>query len=662
MIKNLKMSTSISICVGIISLVCMIVFYAVLSGSVTSTVSAKSTENMLTALDGQANLIDLFVTDSEILMKEYASANELKELLLDPDNLQKTAVAQKYTEDYFKNLHQWEGVYLADWDTKVLAHSNTGAVGMVTRTGDALPPYRATMTSAPGGFFNSGAFVSPASKQLILSLRMSINDDAGAPIGLVGGGPFLSGMNELLAKTNVKSFEGAEYAVLDTANSIYIYDTDNSKIMQEVKDSASLSIIKLASGSGTSGTYTDGEYTIAYQSIPKYNFVLTMRYETAKLMSDSTAIKQSFIVFVIVAVLIIIVGTIIVSRIITDPLNKVTSAVNDLGSLSLKKNDKIKRYTGSKSEVGKISSSVDSLTDTWQNIMSTLSDCSQSLGNGSQQMMSTVEALSGSATENARTTEHLSSGAGMAAQAIQSVNSDIDNITSIVRESKIANHQRVAEANDMIHSTDKMFAEVSERTAKTEKDIEKSVSYLNALTGINDNVKRIQDIASHTNLLAINASVEAARAGEAGKGFAVVASEIKTLSANSSEAADSISAVCSEMNVNIETIKSCFDEIIAFIKTDISGIFHDMHDISDKLKTSIEEVNSDMDRMSEIIEKIQAETVQLHTIVGENEQGVGNINEKTRATYEMVKQLDEFIGKNKQTAQDINDIVSKFQR
>ncbi len=662
MIKNLKMSTSISICVGVISLVCMIVFYCVLSGIVTNVVSEKSTDNMITALDGQANLIDLFVADSETLLKEYGSANELRELLLDPGNEQKIAVAQSYTENFFGNLNQWEGVYLSNWDTKVLAHSSAGAVGMVTRTGDSLDPYRATMTSAPGGFYNGGAFVSPASKQLIFNLRMAIYDSDNKPIGLVGGGPFLAGMNELLAKTNVKSFEGAEYSVLDTANKIYVYDTDNSKIMSEIKESSLLDIINLASGSGISGTYTDGDHTIAYQFMPKYNFVLTMRYETAKLMRDSNDIKTSFIVFVVVAVLVIILGTVVVSRLITNPLNKVTSAVNDLGSLSLRKNDNISRYAGAKSEVGKITDSVNSLTDTWQNIMTTLSDCSQTLGNGSQMMMNAVESLSGSATENARTTELLSSGAGTAAQAIQSVNADIDNITDIVRESKNANHQRISEANDMIRSTDQMFTAVSEKTEKTEKDIERSVSYLNALTSINENVKTIQDIASHTNLLAINASVEAARAGEAGKGFSVVASEIKKLSANSSEAADSISVVCSEMNVNIETIKKCFDEIITFIKTDISGIFKDMHDISDKLKTSIEEVNSEMDRMSEIIEKIQLETVQLSAVVGENEQGVGNINEKTQETYEMVKQLDEFIGKNKQTAQDINDIISKFRR
>ena len=82
-----------------------------------------------------------------------------------------------------------------------------------------------------------------------------------------------------------------------------------------------LEIINRASGSDTVGTYIDGNYTIAYQVMPKYNFVLTMRYETAKLMSDSYAIKQTIVICVLAAMFVIILGTIVVSRIITNPLN-----------------------------------------------------------------------------------------------------------------------------------------------------------------------------------------------------------------------------------------------------------------------------------------------------------------------------------------------------
>ena len=67
-------------------------------------------------------------------------------------------------------------------------------------------------------------------------------------------------------------------------------------------------------------------------------------------------------------------------------------------------------------------------------------------------------------------------------------------------------------------------------------------------------VRTMRDIATKTDLLALNASIEAARAGQAGKGFAIVADEVGQLSEKVQHIMNSVEASCTHL-------KSAADEI-----------------------------------------------------------------------------------------------------
>ena len=129
---------------------------------------------------------------------------------------------------------------------------------------------------------------------------------------------------------------------------------------------------------------------------------------------------------------------------------------------------------------------------------------------------------------------------------------------------------------------------------------------------INSIIAEIEDIASQTNLLSLNAAIEAARAGDAGRGFAVVAEQIRNLAEQSSRSAvntrELIEGSVNEINegsrIAMKTAE-VLDDVVASVK----DIADNSRELSGNLKLQVElleQAEEGIDRISEVVQNNSA--------------------------------------------------------
>ena len=270
-----------------------------------------------------------------------------------------------------------------------------------------------------------------------------------------------------------------------------------------------------------------------------------------------------------------------------------------------------------------------------------------------------VEQQSTSVTETSATITQI-------AQNIDNLARQIEGQSSAVTQSSASVHQMVenigAISENIVKSTES-FNELKGTAASGRESIAAVQDLVSKLTVQSDSLLEansvIDNIASQTNLLAMNAAIEAAHAGEAGRGFSVVAEEIRKLAEDSAGQSKTIAAGLKATIASIKDIAQATATVdVAFesVAAKIDGATA----LAENSSLAIEEQNAGGRQVLEALSDIESITAQIKNGAEEMNAGTDVILKEMERLSNVSQAVHDRAGSIAKSADAINGAVAEI--
>ncbi len=313
-----------------------------------------------------------------------------------------------------------------------------------------------------------------------------------------------------------------------------------------------------------------------------------------------------------------------------------------------------KMIAGLQKAVGQVAESANAVTSA----SAQLARASEQSGEATNQIATTIQQV-------AKGTAEQTAGVTKTAVAVEQMSRAIDGVakgaqeqaTAVTKASQVASRisQAIEQVTNNAQAVTRDSAEAAKYSREGAKTVKETITGMEAIRSkvglsaskvqemgtrseeIGAIVETIEDIASQTNLLALNATIEAARAGEQGKGFAVVADEVRKLAERASSATKEIAGLIKGIQKTVSEAVSAMQESASEVEAGV-GRANSSGEVLNNILQAAESVYKQAEAAGQAAARVSSAAGEL---VGAVDSVSAVIEQNTAATEQMAANSNE---------------------